>query len=164
MPTNFSWDDPNALFLEVDKMLKTQGTKIRAVPERAVRRGTIELMRLIQAKMPKKTSTLVRSVNFVVRRISADLVEGVVGTPLAYAQFVEEGTGIYGPKRTPIIIMAKNRQALWWGAFNEKGKKLMVTRVTNPGMKAQHPFALAVAEFLPRYTEIINEELAKAAA
>ena len=36
------------------------------------------------------------------------LVVGRVGTPLHYARFLHEGTGIYGPRKTPIVpITAK---------------------------------------------------------
>lgn len=164
MSVRFEWDNPNQLFIQVEKLLRTQGTRIQQIPDTAIRRGVFELLAIIQKRLPKKTSTLVRSVTAVVKRISADIVEGTVGTYLEYARYLEEGTGIYGPMKRPIVIVPKTKQALFWGAYGANGKPLMAKSVSNPGIKPLGIFADSTQAFLPRYAEIIQEELAKAAA
>ncbi|MGE5487567.1 MAG: HK97 gp10 family phage protein [bacterium] len=163
MSIQFEWDNPNRVVAEVTRMLNDRGRAIRAIPDRAVRRGTFELLKLVQTKVPKVTSTLVRSITAVVKRISADVVEGKVGTWLEYARYVEYGTGIYGPLKRPITIAAKNKRGLFWGAYDEDGKPIVRRRVQIKGMKPRSPFGQAVAEFLPRYIEIIQQELAREA-
>jgi hypothetical protein len=163
MSVEFHWDNPNMVVTEVTRMLRDRGQAIRAVPDRAVRRGTFELLKLVQANVPKVTSTLVRSITAVVKRISADIVEGKVGTWLEYARYVEHGTGIYGPLKRPIIIAAKSKRGLFWGAYDGDGNAIVRRRVQIKGMKPRSPFGQAVAEFLPRYIEIIQQELAREA-
>lgn len=161
MSATFEWDDPNKLVTQVTELLRERGQAIRRVPDRAIRRGVFELLGEVQKLVPKKTSTLVRSITAAVNRISADVIEGKVGSFLEYARFIEEGTGVYGPKGQPITIVAKNKKALFWGAQNAKGGPLMARRVVIQGIKPRAPFATAVGAFLPRYLQIIEEELAK---
>lgn len=48
--------------------------------------------------------------------------------------FLEEGTGIYGPKGRPFEIRPKNKQAL---RFNIGNETVFAKKVIHPGMKAQ---------------------------
>lgn len=164
MGLNFAWDNPNKLYAQVDAMLRDSGTEISKIPTRAIRRGIFELLAVIQKDLPKKTSTLVRSVTAVVVQISKDVVEGKVGSPMKYAQFLEEGTGVYGPKGTPITILPRSKKGLYWGAFDAKGKGIVRTRAVVQGIKPRGYFANATAAFIPRYLEIVQEEVARLAA
>jgi hypothetical protein len=164
MKVEFEWKDPNLVLSQVQKMLVERGERIARVPERALRRGTFELLKLVQAEVPKLTSTLVRSITATVNRISADMIEGRVGTWLVYARYLEEGTGIYGPKKKPILITARNKKGLFWGAHDAEGRAIVRRSVLSPGMKPRAPFAKAMANFLPRYQQIILEELAREGA
>lgn len=158
----FSFSNPNKFLSEVTDKLRAEGKRISRVPARAVRRGTFALLALIQKHTPKKTSTLVRSLTADVREIGPDLVEGRVGSAVKYARAVEEGTGVYGPQHRPITIMAKKRKALFWGAFDEKtGKPLFRRQTIVQGMKPRGMFAKGTADFVPKYTGIIEQELAK---
>ncbi len=163
MSVRFEWDNPNKVLADVRQMLEARGQAIRNVPEAAVRRGTFELLKLVQEEVPKVTPTLVKSITAVVTKISADLVEGKVGTWIEYARYLEEGTGVYGPLKRPITIVAKKRKGLFWGAYDEDGDPIVRKRVTIQGMKPRAPFGKAMARFLPRYIEIIEQELARAA-
>jgi Bacteriophage HK97-gp10, putative tail-component len=164
MPVTFKFDDPNAVYLAVERMLRGEQIRLQAIPDRAVRRGTFELLRLVQSRVVKgATSTLVRSITAVVRRISDDLIEGTVGTYVEYAKYLEFGTGIYGPKKQLIVIRPKVAGGLNWGAFRENGKELTVKKVVQKGIRPRLYFATALQDFIPRYLEIIQEELAKAA-
>ena len=161
MNVKCEWDNPNALLAEVKQMLESRNAAIKRVPDAAIRRGAFALLRLIQAKAPKKTGTLVRSLHVLVRKISADLMEGRVGTWLEYARYLEEGTGIYGPKKRAITIVAKNKKALYWGGSDSNGGPLVIRRVVVKGIQPRNYFADAIAEFLPVYVQIIEEELAR---
>lgn len=164
MSISFEWNNPNQVIAEVRRLLDARGQAIRRVPERAVRRGTFELLKLVQQEVPKATTTLVKSITAVVTRISADLVEGKVGTWIEYARYLEEGTGVYGPRKRPITIVARRRRGLFWGAYDEHDDPIVRKRVTIQGMKPRAPFAKAMALFLPRYIEIIEQELAREAS
>ena len=50
------------------------------------------------------------------------------------------------------------------GAYDENGKALMRKRAVVKGMKPRAYFAAAIAEFLPLYVQIIEEELARGQA
>ncbi|HVW07304.1 MAG TPA: HK97 gp10 family phage protein [Bryobacteraceae bacterium] len=160
MKLEFNLDDPKALAEQLDGLLQERAGAIRRVPVSALRQGVFELLALIQARVPKKTATLVRSITAVVVKISEDISEGRVGTPLKYAKFLEDGTGLYGPGKQPITIVAKNRKALFWGAYDGKGGPLFRTRAIVKGIKPRHDFANAIAEFLPRYQQIVEQHLA----
>ena len=164
MPIKFEWDNPNQIYIQLENLLKQQGQQIQQVPERAIRRGIFELLKLVQDNVPKKTATLVRSLTAVVLRISNDLVEGTVATHIEYARYLEEGTGVYGPAKRPIVIIPKNKKALFWGAYGAGGKPIMARRIVQQGIKPLAPFATALATFLPRYAQIVQEELERAAA
>ncbi len=156
--------DANKFLAEVMMMLRAQGKKIASVPPRAIRRGTFALLAAIQRHTPKKTSTLVRSLTGEVREVSPTHLEGKVGSPLPYARFIEEGTGVFGPKRRPILVIVKNKKALNWGAFDEKtGRPIFRRRVLIQGVKPQRMFAKGAADFTPKYLEIIDQELKKEA-
>jgi hypothetical protein len=163
-PIDLRWNNPNAIVSDVMRMLRARDQAIRRVPDRAIRRGVFELLKLVQGTVPKVTSTLVRSITAVVERVSADIIEGKVGTWLEYARYLEEGTGVYGPKRRPIRITARNKRGLFWGAFDGDGNAVVRRRVTVKGIKPQANFGRAVAKFLPRYVEIIEQELARETA
>jgi hypothetical protein len=159
----FEWQDPDKLLAQVRRMLEDRSGAIRAIPARAIRRGVFELLRMAQKEAPKKTGTLVRSLTAVVNEISAELVEGRVGTWLAYGRYLEEGTGVFGPLKRPIEVVAKQKKGLFWGGYDGDGKPIIRKRVRIQGIKPRAYFATAIAKFLPRYLQIIEEELAKEA-
>lgn len=159
----FDWDNPAKLLDQVTKMLEERSAKFERIPERAVRRAAPELQARVMALTPKRTSTLVRSIGFRVDRNADGSVTAVVGTPMAYAPFVEYGTGIYGPERRPILITAKQKRGLFWGAYDAKGNPIIRRSVRIQGMKPRAMFGQAVRDFLPRYEEIIRQELVREA-
>ena len=59
-----------------------------------------------QKRAPKKTGTLIRSIrvdDVNEREQTATVRAGSTTGKIGYAQFVEFGTGIYGPRRRPIV-------------------------------------------------------------
>lgn len=167
--SSFAWQDPNRLLDEVTRLLAERGAAIRSIPGRAVRRGAPELTALIKEETPKVTSTLVRTINFTIEEPGGGVVIARVGTHMRYARFVEEGTGIYGPKKQPIVIEARNKKALFWGLYEPnpktgKDEPVFRRRVVVKGMKPRRMFGKGVERFLPRYVAIVNEEIAREAS
>lgn len=163
MNVRFEWQDPNRLLSQVRTMLRERGQQMASIPAMAVRRATFELLALVKQIAPKKTGTLVRSITAQVSNEAGGVVMGRIGSHIRYAPFVEHGTGVYGPERRPIIITAKNKGGLFWGAYDQNGKPIIRRSVQIQGMKPRAPFGTAVAQFLPRYVDIIRQELAKEA-
>lgn len=162
-PLQFAWQDPNKLLQQVRTLLEKQSIRIKRIPEAAIRNAAFELHSRVMQRLPKKTSTLVRSVTTRFERPTPGVFAARIGTHMAYARYIEEGTGIYGPKARPIVIVAKNKKALFWGA-KLNGKFIFRRRVTVQGMKPRPVWAQQTAAFLPRYAEIIRRELAKEAS
>jgi len=160
----FDWKNPDEVAAEVERRLRARGAALRRIPERAVRRATFELLALVQRLVPKATSTLVRSITAKVERPAPGLVEGRVGTWLEYAPWVEEGTGIYGPRREPILILPKRKRALFWGAVDASGKPVIRKKALVRGMRPRRPFGRALRQFVPRYVRIIEQEIEREAA
>lgn len=148
----FQWDNSAQLLDQLTKLLEERAEKFARIPARAVERAAPELQARVMALTPKKTSTLVRSIGFRVDRNSDGTVTAVVGTNMAYAPFVEFGTGIYGPKRRPILVLTQ-----------KKGNPIIRRTIKIQGMKPRAMFGQAVRDFLPRYEEIIRQELAREA-
>lgn len=168
----FEWRNPDKLFSQVRAMLAEREKAIARIPEMAVRSGAFELLATIQAKLPKKTSTLVRNTRVQFERPAPEVFQARIGSHMAYAPYVEYGTGIYGPKGKPIVpVRAK---ALAWPAPGfvtgrwAKRKTVFsdpwIVRRSVKGMKPRPVYAESIARFLPRYIEIIQRELAKEAA
>lgn len=157
-PIQFAWQDPNKLLRQVRTLLETQNIRIKRVPELAIRNAAPELQSRIQMALPKKTSTLVRSVSVRFDRPTPSVLRARIGSHMVYAAYVEYGTGVFGPKAKPIVIVAKNRKALAWAS---RGKMVFRKRVTIQGMKPRPVYAQQTAAFMPRYTDIIRRELAK---
>lgn len=67
----------------------------------------------------------------------------VVGSPLPYAEYVHEGTGIHGPKGTPIVPVTKKALKFKWdgpgGAVRSKDKRGYVFAKSVKGQKP-NPF------------------------
>jgi predicted amino acid-binding ACT domain protein len=152
------WQDPNGVVGGVLKALRDGGRKIAAVPAKAVRKGTFALLAMVQKRTPKKTATLVRSLRADVTE-SGTLVEGRIGTQMKYALPLEVGTGVYGPRRRPVVVTARARMALFWGATGADGKRVFAKRVSIRGIRPRRMFGSAVEEFLPLYVPIIEQEL-----
>lgn len=157
------WQDHNRLFDQVYRALREEGIRLGRVPERAIQRGAMELQARVQRLAPKKTSTLVRSITTRIERVRDGVILARVGTHMHYAPYVEHGTGIHGPKHQAIEIVARKAKGLFWGAYNADGRPIIRRRVRIAGMKPRRPFGRAIADFLPRYREIIRQELEKAA-
>lgn len=110
-------------------------------------------------KAPRKYGTLKRSIHSEVSTLGARFTGKVIqDTKVAkYGPFIEFGTGVYGPKGSPIEIVPKNKKALFW-----KGARHPVRKVVSPGMKARPYMRPAFRESIKEIEVVFNDELMKA--
>lgn len=90
---------------------------------KAMLRATLYLEGKVVEKAPVVTSTLRNSISTNLEGIGAAL-RGIVDITAKYAQYVIEGTGVYGPTGQP--IKPKSKKAL---AFIYKGQPVVVRSV-----------------------------------
>jgi len=176
MSLKLEWDNPERLLLQVTRLLREKRDAIKRVPKSAVQQGTALLLSILKrrsgptpiGKYPawtkRKGGTLVKSMNMEVVDQPDGGSEGRVGTFIKYAPFLEEGTGIYGPRHQPFFV--RSRRGLFWGAIDERtGKGIVRRKVKILGMQPRAMFAKASAEFLPKFPLIVEralkEEMAK---
>lgn len=77
--------------------------------ERFVAAATAHLQGEVQERTPTAHGTLRASIIGDVRRVPGIGVEGIVGTPLAYAPAVEEGTRPHMPPVEPLAAWARQK-------------------------------------------------------
>lgn len=63
-------------------------------------------------------------------------------TNVAYAKFVEEGTGLWGPHRAKYEIKPKNPDGWLSWVDHETGKRIFAKKVMHPGSPGNHMFAI----------------------
>jgi hypothetical protein len=156
----FAWDNPNQVQSQVREFLAARSVRIAEIPPKAVRLGTFQLLSDVKAEVPKRTSTLARSWTAQVDSASQVVTEGRVGSPLAYARYVNEGTGIFGPKKSPIVPRTARALKLPFVESRGGATKTMF-RMSIKGMKATHYFDTAFRQFVPRWLVIIENQVAK---
>lgn len=94
-----------------------------------------------------------RGVRFTVRGLARGW-EGRVVTDVAYAPYVEEGTGLYGPRRRSYVIEPKAGSFLRW-RDPVTGEWVTQRRVVHPGSRGAHMTKIAAA-----YVEASVDEIA----
>ncbi len=127
---------------------------------------------------PRKTGRFSRSINRVVRMLSGRYT-GIVGTDVKYGPFLEEGTGIHGPKGQAFRITPRQAKALMFavkpgmttrsGRINSRTQRALAggdtsgfafaKSVMNPGMKAQHVFGNALKRGRTQVLKYLDEGL-----
>ncbi|AYR02666.1 hypothetical protein J1765_gp29 [Gordonia phage Gaea] len=71
-------------------------------------------------RAPVDEGTLRNSIEYVVD-VRGTRTHVTIGSPLPYARYIHEGTGIYGPKGTPIVPVT--RQALKFQVKGASGRR-----------------------------------------
>lgn len=77
-------------------------------------------------------------------RQEGDIYEADVESDKDYAPFVEEGTGLYGPKHAKYLIEPHDPTG-WLAWPGEDGKTHFAKQVWHPGSPGQHMFAIGSA-------------------
>lgn len=70
--------------------------------------------------------------------------ESKVETIVKYAPYVEYGTGIYGPKHAPYVILPKHGKVLAW-RDPKTGRMVFARKVIHPGSPGNHMLAIGGA-------------------
>ncbi len=124
---------------EMHNLLRGPGGPVVQTVDRYTRRTA----NAARAGAPVDTGHLRASIDTSVRTTSTRVI-GRVSSPLDYARFVHDGTGIYGPRRRP--IRPKRAKML---AFRPKGGRTVVFAREVKGTKPR-PFLLrALREVSP---------------
>lgn len=122
---------------KITPSLDTLAKKLGENAPGARRAGMINIVTMVEARgrknAPVKRSNLANSGT---SEVNADGTTGTVTFSAPYAQYVHEGTGLYGPHKTKIV--PKGKRALFW-----PGAAHPVRAVK--GMKA-NPFLLRAAK------------------
>lgn len=108
--------------------------------QRTLARLQTETVREAKALVPRKTGNLGRTIR--AGYLSARDALVVVSAP--YARYVEEGTGVYGPRKRPFDIVPRSRKAL---RFPRAGVPLRLSgavRASHAGSKGSYVFARKV--------------------
>ena len=112
-----------------------------------MRAGMVNLVEDVEARAvklaPVRTSNLA---NAITNTIAPDgLMSRLFVTDAApYAKYVHDGTGLYGPHKQKIIIVPKDKKALFW-----PGAKHPVKKVVQKGIKGNPFFKKALREIKP---------------
>lgn len=157
------WADRAEIVRQFRSLLEERRNGLVAIPKRAVRRATYAMLAIAMRLTPKRTGTLVRSEAAVVRT-QQGVTEGVIGTPMVYAPYMEYGTGEFGPKGRPFEVKLRSAKALYWGAADAEGNPVFARRTVVRGAKPQRMFAGALEEVTPKFLEWVRQELAREAA
>lgn len=108
--------------------------------------------RLAKQYAPIEHGNLRGSINTKGPVVTGSNVEASVGTHLTYSRFQEEGTGIYGPRKTPIV--PKNGKLLAW----KVGGKWAFARSVK-GVRPKRYFRRSRDEARPVMTENMREAM-----
>lgn len=122
-------------------------TDIKALMDRlgddvaaGMRAGMQNLVSEIEARAvkeaPVRTSHLVNSIT---SEVSKNGLQGIVRATARYAEYVHEGTGLFGPAKREIVILPKKKKALAW-----PGGRHPVKSVKQKGQKP-NPFLVRAA-------------------
>lgn len=110
--------------------------RLRAIKDTRLLLGQVGLLGVAEAKklVPVRTRNLSRTIR--VESASADRVRVVAGgtANVGYARYVEQGTGLYGPKRAR--IKPRSKKVLSWVSGG--------SRVTGRGVGSRRVFARSV--------------------
>lgn len=168
---NIDFENPEAVTAEVMRLLRERRDALARIPAAAVKRGVFELQAEVQKNVAalrrtpgagSTTPTMVRSVTVRITEEAGRTV-GEVGSFLLLLMWLERGTGLHGPLKRKYEIRPKNKAGLFWGAYTPDGRPIIRKRVMHPGMKPRRPFAKAVVRYLPRFVQVVEQEVAREA-
>lgn len=86
----------------------------RGLLKQAGTAGALEIRNEARTRVVRRTSNLMRNINAVVTKSNATEVEVEIGPSVKYGEYVEKGTGVYGPNRKPFVVKVKTAKALRW--------------------------------------------------
>jgi len=108
-----------------------------------------------------RTGTLTKSMYSKVET-DATGVHGIVGNSSEVALWQHEGTGLYGPKGQPFVVVPTEQKALMW-EMPGTGEKIFSKKVINPGVKPDPFLARAVHQKKQLFFSAMGGAIRKAA-
>lgn len=106
-----------------DKILAKYGRDAAKRAQRAALESTVQYgADLVKQKVPVRTGFLRNSIKGELQTDSKGRTFAAEGSTVYYAEFVERGTGIYGPHRTP--IRPKHAKVMVWHSTTQTGKPI----------------------------------------
>lgn len=117
------------------------GGNAKGLVKAAITNSVIKSQSEMRSLAPHRTGTLQRGILAEVK-----YPVGVVSVTEKYGEYIEEGTGIYGPKKAPFKITAKRGKAL---KMMIGGQLVFRRSVMSKGMKAQPFFVPGYEKALP---------------
>ncbi|QRY62755.1 HK97 gp10 family phage protein [Gordonia sp. PDNC005] len=110
-----------------------------------------DVVNAAKVNCPVDEGTLRASITYVTR-ISSTGAKVIVGSPLPYAEYFHTGTGIYGPRGTPIVPVTKKALKFKWdgpgGATRSKDKRGYVFAKSVKGIRPNPFLADALADVM----------------
>lgn len=120
---------------------------------KGIQRVTAQMAQASQQNAPYKTGNLRRSIHAEVASLGGLTGKVIQDSGVGkYGEWVHNGTGIYGPKGTPIVPV--NKKVLAW-----KTKGGMVFAKSVKGMKARPYMKQAFEQKKPEVPEIIKDSI-----
>lgn len=123
--------------------VKIDSTELRKMLQEATKKQltlqAIKVQTAARQNCPVDNGTLRRSISYVITGTSPESMVARVGSNVEYALYVEEGTGIYGPKRKRIVPRTKE-----FLRFMPKGAANFVFARSVKGMPGRHYLARAI--------------------
>lgn len=119
---------------------------MRAAAEARAEAIAQEIVNEARANCPVDNGALRASISSTVA-VNGDRCKITVGSPLEYAAYVHEGTGIYGPKNSPIVPVSRD-----FLRFIPKGGSEYVFARSVKGMKPRPFLADAIQTVMGNIT------------
>lgn len=149
--------------MELKVSIKKQGGLFKGDPGKTVQDNLIaamyEVTQLMEREVKSRTPIgiygdkggLRASIAGDVVSKGSPVVKGIVATDKSYAEFVEQGTGLYGPYHKEFTISPVNKKALFWaGAKHPWGK------VVQKGFEGRWMFKKSLDEEWPEIQRIFE--------
>jgi hypothetical protein len=95
--------DSKQLEAQIKTALLREGGTVRQEVQRRARRVKDAARANARRMMEEPTGRLAGSIRYTTAVRRGDLVTAQVGSDLHYARWVHDGTGVYGPHRSPIV-------------------------------------------------------------
>lgn len=128
--------------------------------ERFVAAATAHLQAEVQDRTPTTHGTLRASIIGDVRRLPGIGVEGIVGTSLAYAPAVEDGTRPHMPPVEPLAAWARQKLGVT-GREADRAAWAIARKIARVGTEGAHMFRDAFTANQPQIRDGLDECLVR---
>lgn len=107
--------------------------------------------RIVAAHGPYTSGRLAESIDIIGPFIEVDRVRGSVGSDLHYAELVNSGAGLYGPKASKYLIRPRPPKRYLRFYWRRMGRTVALERVRHPGQRGKRYLTDALREVARRH-------------